>query len=265
VREISLRVPAGAVEEVLDGLLPLAPDGVRELTDGAEVELRLRGSRLPAREAIERAAGRWLLALGEREVPDDWRARRLADYKPLVVGGRLLVRPDWAPPADERLLDVVLGQSAAFGSGGHPTTRACLEALCRLEPHGSFADLGCGSGVLAIAAAKLGWEPVSALDHDSDAVAAARANAAANGVAIDAREADLAEQPPPPAEGIAANVPPALHALLAERMSAPRTLIASGFLDAEAESALAGYRARGLCERSRVVENGWVIAVLEPG
>jgi ribosomal protein L11 methyltransferase len=265
MREISLRVPADAVEDVLDDLLPLVPNGVRELADGDQVELCLRGRDLPERAAVLRAAGPWLLALQEREVPDDWRERRLADYRPLVIGGRLLVRPRWAPPAGPGLLEVELGDSPAFGSGSHPTTRHCLELLCDLQPRGGFADLGCGSGVLAVAAARLGWTPVIALDHDLDAVAATRANALSNGVAIDVRLADLEREPPPAAHTVAANFPVALHGPMAERMSEalPRVLVASGFLEADEHDALSGYRARGMHERRRVVDRGWVVVVFE--
>ena len=82
-------------------------------------------------------------------------------------------------------IDLVVDPGQAFGTGSHPTTRLSLELLLELEPRGSLADLGCGSGVLAIAAAKLGFGPVTAIDHEPAALEATRDNAAANGVVLD--------------------------------------------------------------------------------
>ena len=79
-------------------------------------------------------------------------------------------------------IDLVIDPGQAFGTGAHHTTRLCLELLLELEPAGAFADWGCGSGVLAIAAARLGWAPVLACDSDPAAVEATRENAAVNGV-----------------------------------------------------------------------------------
>ena len=84
--------------------------------------------------------------------------------------------------------------AGAFGTGAHPTTRMCLELLLALEPGGPFADLGCGAGTLAIAAARLGWEPVLAVDHEPQSVAATQRNAARNGDRVEALELDLADR-----------------------------------------------------------------------
>ena len=91
------------------------------------------------------------------------------------------MRPPWAPPR-AGLLDVVIDPAQAFGTGAHPTTRLCLELLLELEPAGALVDVGCGSGVLAIAAARLGWAPVLGIDHERESVQATLDNAAANGV-----------------------------------------------------------------------------------
>ena len=249
MREIAIRVPAASVEAVLDELLPLAPHGVFDVERGEEVELRVRGhdGEMPSLGDVVDAAGPWLRWSGERDVPDDWREQRRLDSEPLLVTGRLSIRPPWAPPGDAGLVDIVLDDSRrAFGTGVHPTTRGCLEALVELPPHGSFADLGCGSGVLSIVAAKLGFAPVTALDFDPQAVTAAGANAAANGVAVEVREADLASEPPPAADVVAANVTADLHASLAETFAAapPPLLIAAGMRAEEAETVAAAY-ARG--------------------
>jgi len=265
MRELAIRVPADAVEDVLDGLLLMAPHGVHEVPRGAEVELRVRGGpdELPSAEAVAAAAGEWGRSLRERDVPDDWRERRAADHEPLVIAGRLAVRPAWAPEPDDGLLDVVLEDQEAFGVGAHPTTRACLQALCALEPAGAFADLGCGSGVLAIAAARLGWSAVIAIDYEPHALAATRANAARNGVVVDVRQGDLAAIPVPPAAAVAANVPLDLHAAIATRMAdVPGTLIASGVLAEHADEAARAYATVGLRETERTVDSGWTVLVL---
>jgi ribosomal protein L11 methyltransferase len=264
MRELRLRVPAAAVEDVLDRLLPLVPGGVREVPCGDEAELKLRGADLPAVAEVVRAAGRWRYQISEATVPDDWRERRLLDYRPDMIGGRVLVRPEWAPAAPPPMLDIVLADLRAFGAGTHPTTRTCLQQLLELEPGGSFADLGCGSGVLAILAARLGWAPVMALDLQPESLAAVRVNAAANGVAIEMQVADLSAEAPPPADGIAANVPSALHRVIASSLvePLPRTALVSGFGPGEADAVLSAYAGRGLHQDRTIELHGWVVALL---
>jgi ribosomal protein L11 methyltransferase len=149
----------------------------------------------------------------------------------------------------------------AFGAGTHSTTEMCLELLVGLEPGGPFADLGCGTGVLAIAAAKLGWGPVLALDHEELAVEAARANARRNAVAVEVLLADLLEIEPPVAAALAANVPPKVHERLAERLPPEvRTVIASGVVDDGL--AVVAYRRAGLVLAQRVERRSWTAALL---
>jgi ribosomal protein L11 methyltransferase len=108
---------------------------------------------------------------------DGWRA-----FHHGVRVGRLWVGPPWEePPGD--VLPVVIDPGRAFGTGAHATTRLCLELLQEVEPT-SLLDVGCGSGVLSVAAAKLGFAPVTAVDLDEVALETTRANAAANGVAL---------------------------------------------------------------------------------
>ena len=114
-------------------------------------------------------------------VADDWAERWKRFHEPVLVGGRLWVRPPWAERRPEAL-DLVVDPGQAFGTGAHATTRLSLELMLGLEPAGSFADLGCGSGVLGIAAALLGFGPITAVDNELAALDATRANAAANGV-----------------------------------------------------------------------------------
>ncbi len=260
MREVVLRVPRAAVEDVLDRLLLIVPSGVRESPAGRHVDLRIRGDDLPPLAELRRAVGRWRHRMSEQEVPDDWRERRAADYVPEVIDGQLVVRPEWAPPSGAAI-EIVLAESAAFGGGTHPTTRACLKLLLGLPAQGAFADLGCGSGVLAVLAAKLGWTPVVAVDLEPASVEAARENARRNGVVLDARQADLSLAAPPAAAGFAANVPRGLHRVVAERFSEPlpRVGLLSGFGPDEAAEVGGAYRARGLEERGRVDVQGWTV------
>src|SRR5439155_2597638 len=118
-------------------------------------------------------------------VPADGAERGKASHVRILLGGGLNVGPRWEQPAVRPgVHEVVIDPGQAFGTGTHPTTRLCLELMLELDDsmRGSFADLGCGSGVLAIAAAKLGFSPVSAFDADRAAVAATDANARANAV-----------------------------------------------------------------------------------
>jgi ribosomal protein L11 methyltransferase len=266
MREVIIRVPAQALDEVLDRVLPVVPDGVREVPLArGRVELRMLGPHLPPLRDIARAVKPVPFQISERTVPDDWRQRRLADYSPEPIGGRLVVRPPWAPPAGDGLIDLVLEESGAFGAGTHPTTRTCLELLLDLAPAGSFVDLGCGSGVLAIVAARLGWSPVTALDIQPVSVESTRANAAAAGVALHADVADLSREPAPPAVGFAANVPPVVHAGIAASWRdsrEPQRGLASGFGPTHADAVAACYATCGLGERRRHVQQGWVVMEL---
>jgi ribosomal protein L11 methyltransferase len=244
MRRIALTVRADAVEDVLDQLLPLLPQGVHptDVEDG--VELAIYGADLD-HERLERLPG--VVAVDEQEAPDDPLERRRRFARTWEVGGRFVVRPPDAPESDRGLPELVIDSPAgAFGTGAHPTTRMCLELLLALEPAGAFADLGCGAGVVAIAAAALGYRPVFAVDHEARSVEATRRNAERNGVEVDALQADLLAVPPPPAPTLAANVPPAVHRAIARRF-APTVIhvIASGFATPDHEDVLAAYGAAG--------------------
>ncbi len=264
MREVVLRVQASALEDVLDRLLPIVPGGVRELPAGPDVELLIRGDGLPSLETLAAAVSPAPYEISERRVPDDWRQRRLADYRPQIISGRLVVRPDWAPVPPSGLIDIALADAAAFGEGEHPTTLGCLRWLLELKPAGAFADLGCGSGVLAILASRLGWSPVVAIDFQQVSVEAAQRNIAGNDVAVEVALSDLRSDDPPAANGFAANVPAEVHGAVAARWraEAPGAGLVSGFGAAEAEQVLAAYGAIGLRERRRMQRIGWVVAEL---
>ena len=258
-------VPAGAVEEVLDALVPLLPRGVHERGAGeGTVELAFyeHAAALPPQQELEAAAGRHALRWEREEVPDDPLERRRRFGHAWEVAGRLRIRSPADPPGDGRLPELVIESAAgAFGTGAHPTTRMCLELLLGMEPGGPFADLGCGAGVLAIAAALLGWEPVLAVDHEPQSVVATRRNAERNRAAVDALELDLLAVAPPPAPTLAANVPPPVHAALAPRL-APAVIhvIASGFVEAERDGVVAAYA--GFRPLARLGA-GWQAVLLE--
>ena len=152
--------------------------------------------------------------------------------------GPLWVGPPWeAPPAGA--IPVVIDPGRAFGTGAHPTTRLCLELLLEQE-RGSVVDVGCGSGVLAIAAAALGHAPVYARDNADAAVEATRENAAANGVAVDAVSTDATAESLPHADLAVANIALAAVEALARTLDSGR-VITSGYLVADRPE-LAGYR-----------------------
>jgi len=162
--------------------------------------------------------------------------------------GPLWIGPPWEiPPAG--VLAILIDPGRAFGTGAHATTRLCLELLVAEQP-GSLLDLGCGSGVLAIAAAKLGFEPVIGMDLDPDAVDVTRANARANGVDLDVRLADALADALPSTTLAVANVTAPTVGALGLRLRSPR-LVTSGYLSLD-DPRPAGF------ERVRRVElEGW--------
>lgn len=189
----------------------------------------------------------------------DWAEAWKHHFKPLRIGRALLIRPSWSParPAPGQA-EVVLDPGLSFGTGHHPTTQWCLRELVRVRKKGhaqGFLDIGTGSGILAIAAAKLGYEPVVALDADAQAVKVARANARANGVATAVRilHADLGRLPLRPArrfEVVCANLTTPL--LLRERrrivahLQSDGVLVLAGILHSEFASVLRAYGESGL-------------------
>ena len=172
-----------------------------------------------------------------RDVAPGWEDAWKRFHRPARVG-RLWVGPPWEEP-DEGALAIVIDPGGAFGTGAHPTTRLCLELLLELEPS-SFVDLGCGSGVLAIAAAKLGFDPVFALDAEEAAVSAVQGNAAANGVVVQALRADVLNDSLPDASVAAVNITRALAESVAARGGAT-ILVASGYVSSERPE-LTGWR-----------------------
>ena len=269
---LALRVRREHAELVLAELLELAPSGVEEVDVGEGViEYAVYGApgELPALPDLTAAAGGSLVDVATSEVADDWSERWRDFHTPLVLGERLTVRPPWEPPASTEI-DLVIDPGQAFGTGAHATTRLCLELMLALAPaQGSFLDLGCGSGVLAIAAARLGWAPVLAVDYDPVAVQATRENAAVNAVSVEAARIDLRHDPLPAADTVAANLLAPLLLALAPRLPGlqcirePARLIASGLLEHEADGIADAFAPAGLVEVRRRSRDGWSALLLE--
>jgi ribosomal protein L11 methyltransferase len=266
---LAVRCQPEQAETVLAELTVLAPNGVEEDSGPGYVEYAIYGGEgeLPELGEIEVAAGDGLVEVVSTEVPDDWADRWQDFHKPLLVGDRLWLRPSWEEPR-ESTIDVVVDPGRAFGTGAHPTTRLCLEYLLELaqqgETSGPLTDLGTGSGVLAIAAAKLGWSPVGGYDHEEPSIEAATANAKANRVEIEVERINLREGLPDLASTTVANMTAPVLRVVAEQLSAdaPSTLILSGLLPSELDETAVAFAAAGLGEEDRRLRGDWAALLL---
>jgi ribosomal protein L11 methyltransferase len=267
---LAIRVRREDAELVLAELLELAPGGVEEVELGEAIEYAVYGApgELPALPDLRAAAGAALVDVSTSEIADDWAERWRDFHRPLILDGLLTVRPPWEPPGTTAV-DVVIDPGQAFGTGAHATTRLCLELMLELgeaAPSGAFLDLGCGSGVLGIVAARLGWAPVIAVDNDAASVQATRSNAAANGVGLDVRRLDLRTEPLPAAPTVVANLLSPLLIACASGIAAvaPRYVIASGILAHEAEEVSRAFAAHGLVVARHRARGEWAALLLTP-
>lgn len=274
---LAVRVARAHAEEALRELLVLSPAGLEEVEiDADTLEYVLYGvaGDLPTLPALEASVGDGLVTVSTSEIADDWAQRWREFHRPLEVAGRLYVRPPWhaaQPPG--RLIDIAIDPGQAFGTGAHASTRGCLELLVGLARDGvggPLLDLGCGSGILAIAAAKLGFSPVLALDNDQACIEATRANAEVNGAQVGVRLADLRTDPLPPTTTIVANLLLGPLLVLSARLEhVPQHLIASGLLaDQGDELAAALQRCHGMWETARLRDGDWLamlFAAAAPG
>jgi ribosomal protein L11 methyltransferase len=221
LRRVSAVVPLERAEAARALMLELFPHGFeeRDAPDGLELTAYTDSA---GEERLWAAFGRG----ASQDVPSGWEDRWRQFHRPARVGP-LWVGPPWERP--DRELAVTIDPGRAFGTGGHPTTLLCLELLLELEPT-SVLDVGCGSGILAVAAAKLGFAPVVALDHDPAAIDAARRNAEANGVALELRLADALSSELPAAAVTLANLTGELVRKLAPRVTSD-VVVASGYLE----------------------------------
>ena len=240
---MSVTVPDARAEEARAVMLELFPEGFEEI-DGSGGGLELAAyTNAAGEERIWQAFG----GAAASDVEDDWQDRWRQFHKPVRVGS-LWIGPPWETPDDDAIA-VVIDPGRAFGTGGHPTTQLCLELL-EAEERGSVLDIGCGSGVLSIAAAKLGFSPVLAFDFDPQAVEATERNAAENAVSVEVSQADLRDGELPEAGLALANIAADPVAALGPQLRAARA-ITSGYLVSD-EPELQGYR-----RERRVQQGGW--------
>ncbi|MGH3037609.1 MAG: 50S ribosomal protein L11 methyltransferase [Gaiellaceae bacterium] len=231
-------------------LIELFADGFEERETAGEVELAAYTERTDA-VALLAPLG----PVTESPVVAGWETAWRGFHRPVRIGP-LWLGPPWEAP-DDGAAAVVIDPGRAFGTGAHPTTRLCLELMLAVEPNG-LVDLGCGSGVLAVAAARLGFRPVIALDADEAAVDSTRANAAANGVEVEARLADVLADALPAVAVAVANIAREPVERAAERF-AGALFVGSGYLIVE-RPAPAGWR---IAERREL--DGWAADLLERG
>ncbi|MBK5219053.1 MAG: 50S ribosomal protein L11 methyltransferase [Thermoleophilia bacterium] len=273
---LAVRCSPELADLVLAELTVLAPNGVEEERGPGYVEYAIYGGEgeLPELGELDATVGAGRIEVSSTEIPDDWADRWRDFHKPLLVGDRLWLRPSWEPPR-EGAIDVVVDPGQAFGTGAHPTTWLCLELLLELAEEGAAAgpltDLGTGSGVLAIAAAKLGWAPVRGYDHEQPAIEASAVNAAANGVELQLERMNLRERLPELAPTVVANMTsPILKAVAANwRVCQPggdklatANLICSGILPTELDDVAAAFAAPGFVEAERRQQGDWAALLL---
>ena len=238
-----MRVAAERAEEARATLIDLFPEGFEEVTVEGGIEFAAY-TKAGGEERLWQVFGPGAAT----DVEAGWNEAWKRFHRPVQID-RLWVGPPWEAPADG-LVPVVVDPGLAFGTGAHPTTQLCLRFLLEHEPI-SLLDLGCGSGVLSIAAAKLGYAPVTAFDLDDAAVAATRANAEVNSVELKVERRDVLSDPLPSAGLALANIASEPLTKVAPRIESAE-LVASGYLVSE-ELELEGWR---LVERKEL--QGWV-------
>jgi ribosomal protein L11 methyltransferase len=244
---VTVRVPAAEAEIAVARLLERFPGGMEERAADDRTELAVFTDE--DGEADVRSA---FSDVSAERVEPGWEDRWKEFHHPVAAGG-LWIGPPWIePPAGEPA--VVVDPGRAFGTGAHPTTRACIELLARLD-RGSLLDAGCGSGIVSVAAARLGFSPIVAVDVDEVAVEVARATTDANGVEVSVFRADVLADELPQADVLVANIELAIVEQVLERVACP-VAVTSGYLQSEAPSG------RGWARVDRVELEGWAADLL---
>jgi ribosomal protein L11 methyltransferase len=291
VIRLAVRVTRAHAEIVLAELLELTPAGVEEVQVGeGTVEYAVYGApgELPGLPDLKALVGEALVEISTSEIADDWHERWKQFHRPVLIPAphpssaaspevpALHVRPPWegaSVAGSSRVEEIVIDPGQAFGTGAHASTRLCLELLLELvsarRTSGRLLDVGTGSGVLAIAAARLGFAPVLGLDNEQESVVAARENAAVNDVQIEVRRFDLRSEPLPwlgDAREHPAGMPvmlanllrPLLLELAGTMSTAPAHLIAGGLLREEVDGVVQAFASPlGLHERERRADGEW--------
>lgn len=295
--EVSVRTDGEAAEAVAEALQPLAhgngvvleqlgdPHDLDPLALEPEVTVKIYLPEDQDTPAVRRRIEEIIYHLGRlypipaptfRELADeDWANAWKAHYHPFRVGQRLWIQPSWLALEAERAGDVILtlDPGMAFGTGLHPTTQMCLQAIEQLtRPGSTMLDVGTGTGILAIAAAKLGASAVLGVDNDRLAVAAASENAAKNDVAsqITIREGTLAEVPLAPYDLVVVNIlAPVIVGLLREGgllgyVAPAGQLVLSGIIDEQAPQVIAALTAAGGSVHEMLTVRDWVAIIAHP-
>jgi ribosomal protein L11 methyltransferase len=239
-----LPVPPEELEEARAKLLDLHPEGFEETEDGLAAYTDAAGE--------ERLRDEFAGVTAELVEPG-WEERWREFHRPVWIGP-LWIGPPWEEPPPDAIA-VVIDPGRAFGTGSHPTTRLCLGFLHELE-RGSLLDVGCGAGAISVAAAKLGFAPVDAVDLDPVAVDATRRNARANGVAVDVRLADALTDDLPRADIALANIDLRSVEPLAARLDV-RLLVTAGYFHSRTP------RTPGYTHRERRIDGGWAADLFE--
>ncbi len=293
---LAVRVSGEHAELVLAELLELTPAGVEEVqVEEGMIEYAVYGApgELPGLPDLHAVVGDAPIEISTSEIPDDWSERWKQFHRPVLIPSphapegvtaqipALHVRPPWEAPAshaDGPVREIVIDPGQAFGTGAHASTRLCLQLLMELAaaapPSGPLLDVGTGSGVLAIAAAGLGYTPVLGLDHERESVHAARENAAVNGVQIEARRFELRTQALPwvgdqalprgPIVVLANLLRPLLLELASTMPEAPAHLIVGGLLREEVDEIVHAFAERhAMRERDRRASGEWAAAWLK--
>ena len=196
----------------------------------------------------------------------DWVRLTQAQFKPICISARLWIVPSWEKPPDRDAINITLDPGVAFGTGSHATTRLCLQWLdANIRGGESVLDYGCGSGILAIAAARLGAARVSGCDIDPQAVIAARSNAMQNRVAAVFHEPGA---PLPAFDVVLANILSGplitLAPLLAAATGPGGRIVLSGILESQAEEVCSAYTA-WFEMMAPITMDGWVLLVGSKG
>lgn len=248
LRRVAVRVRGARTEEARARLLELVPAGFEEVELADAVELVAYVD--AATEDELRAA---FPSATSTAVRPGWEAAWRSFHRPVVAAG-IWIGPPWEePPA--AVPAVVIDPGRAFGTGAHPTTRLCVELLAERR-RGSLLDVGCGSGVLSLAATRLGYAPVLAVDRDPVAVEATMANASANGVELETRTVDATTEPLPRADVAVVNVALDVVESLLPQLDVP-VAVTSGYLEADRPVAPAWRHSR------RRTREGWAADVFE--